>query len=292
MKSWKAILVSLLLAFGLTAYSLWPTLLSRSELLFSIRARWPELLLGWLVTYGFAIVILCAAHLLRTSRGESRWVLAYMLDLAAAQYWSAVVILLALELTHTPIALSLTLPPILMTHPALAGVGILLLAGVIGFVVIEGGLLVLGRRGTFPEASRHDMPRSSGAQKTSATLAPSPSAEDWKIFMRDALEPLVQETRQLREAVRAAIEEFRASTRSQPSGQLELTEVAVFRDAAVAIEQSVPKLAQIADALSAAAGQTGHHLVSTASAGAVAEELDELLRGITAQTEVHPISSE
>jgi hypothetical protein len=177
-----------------------------------------------------------------------------------------------------------------MMHPAFAGVGALFLAGLIGFVIIEVGVLIGGPRRTRAEASRRKTRESSGVPKTSVDAALS--AEDLKILMRDATEALTRETSELRAEVHTAIEELRGSTRSEISGGLESQEVAVLHDAALSIAQSVPKLAQIIDALSAVAAHSNHQFVSTASASAVAEELDEVLREITAQTAAHPISGE
>lgn len=282
MWTWKAILLSAAAAIATSASLLWPGLMSKSEVLFFLQDKWPELSLIGLAAYGLSMVIFSVAHILWTSRRGSRWFRCYMFELIKGQYWTAVLILFVLEAMHTSLEVTWPLPPSLLMHPALTAVATLLLTGLIGLWVIGVALVAPSPRRRGMSSSIENLEIAMGEIRSLLqTRAPQNlalPADDWRVSLRDAIEALVQETSRLRKEVSAATEELRNSRQPERSGQIELGEIAMLRDAAVSIEQSVPKLAQIAESVSAAA--SGNRDVATASAGIIAEELDELLRDV------------
>jgi hypothetical protein len=294
MRTWKAILLASMAGVIASAYFLWPALLSKSELLLSLREKWPEISLIWLFTYGFLIVVLCVVHILRTCRRRSRWVQAYVLELAKAQYWTAALMLLALDLSHLPLGVDSPLPPIMPVHPALTSFGALILIGVIGFLITGIGLTLSERQQT-PylsgnlEGSFREILTLLRAQ-TSAAAVQSSSAEMWQGSMYEALNALALETSRLRDELHTAIEELRASRMAEPIPQAEPTEFATLREAAFSIEQSVPKLEQAINSLSTVALSTNQYTTTIASADAISDisgQLDELLRDVSEHGQMH-----
>jgi hypothetical protein len=285
MRTWKAILLGVLVGLSATACYLGSALLSKSALLLALREKWPELSLVWLVAYGVAVAVCCVAHVLRTGRRE--WLRTYLLELVNVQYWTAAVLLLALHLWRIPLGLDAALPPILLAHPALTACVGLVLTGFIGALVAGFGLALSERhgvsyRGEDLEASLREM-LALWQEQMSVAAAESSSAEKWRTSMSAALDALVRETSRLKDEVQAAVDEFRASNASGPPAQAEPADIAMLHDAMRSIEQSVPRLEQIANSLSAAVLSAGQHGL-TASTGAIADlsgQLDELLRDVS-----------
>lgn len=290
MRTSKAILLGSIVGLSASAYFLWPALLSKSELLLSLRENWPETLLIWLVAYGSTVVIFCVADVLRAPRG--RWLRTYVLELGKAQYWTAAFMLLVLDLSHPAIAVDASLPPIFLLHPALTACAALILIGIIGALIATVGLALSGRHRTLSrddnlEASLREMIASLQAQPSVARV--QSSAEDWQKSMQGAVDALVRETSLLRAEVHTAVEELRASKVSGPTAQSEPTEVTMLHDAARSIEQSVPKLEQVVSSLSAVM-LSAHQDILTASTGAIAtvsSQLDELLRDVNEPGQMH-----
>ena len=283
MRTWKTILLGSLVGICADAYFLWPALLSKAELLSSLRGKWPELSLIWLVAYGVSVVILCVAYMLQSPR--DKWLRTYFLELCKAQYMTAAFVLLVVGLSHIPLTVDASLPSILLVRPALSVLAALVIVGFIGSLIIPIGLILSGRDPMSPqrgnlEASLREMIALWRAQ-TSMTAAQSPN-EDWQKSMLTSLEALVRQTSLLRGELRTVVEELRASKASGPNQNKE-TEVAAVQEAARSIEQSVPKLEQVVNSLSAAAFSARQSAL-TASGPEIAEvssQLDELLRDVS-----------
>jgi len=280
MRTWQTILLGSLVGISADAYFLWPALLSKGELLSSLREKWPELSLIWLVAYGVSVVILCVAYVVRTYR--NRWLRAYFLELGKAQYGTAAFVLLGIGLSQMPLTVDVSLPPMLLVRPALSAFAALVITGFIGWLVIPIGLTLSGR---YPPSSRADNLETSLREMVAswrATTAAQSPGEDWQKSMLTSLEALVRQTSLLRGELRAVVEDLRASKASEPT-QSKATEVAMFHEAARSIEQSVPKLEQVVNTLSAAALSV-RQCASMASGPEIAElssQLDELLRDVS-----------
>lgn len=280
MRTWKAILLGSIVGLSACACFLWPALLSKSALLSSLHEKWPELSLIWLSAYGLTVVVCCVAYVLWT--GRRGWMGAYILELSRAQYWTAALLLLVLDVLHRPLAPDAALPRVLLVRPALTACAGLLLVGVIGFLVAGLGTAVAERRraashGENLEASLREM-LALWREQVSVAATQSSSAGAWRASVQAALDSLVQETGRLKDELHAAVAEFRASKTPGLPAQAEPAEVAMLQEAMRSIEQSVPRLEQVANSLSAAASELQYSVPT--STGAIAE-LDELLRDVS-----------
>lgn len=280
MRTWKAILLGSIVGLGACACFLWPALLSKPELLLSLQQKWPELSLVWLSGYGLTVVVCCVAYVLGT--GRRGWMGTYVLELSRAQYWTAALLLLVLDVAHSPLAPDAALPRILLVRPAVTACAGLILIGAMGFLIAGLGLAVTERqqkssRDVNLEASLREM-LALWQEQTSIATARSSSAEAWRASMQAALDALVRETGRLKDEMRAAVEELRTAKASGLPAQAEPTEVAMLHDAMRSIEQSVPRLEQVANSLSAAVSELQYSVPP--STGAIAE-LDELLRDVS-----------
>lgn len=105
-----------------------------------LRAQWPAIAVAWLALYSVAALVFTTVGAFlendAVDHAERRWAQRYLLRLAAAQYFTAVLALLAFGLSRIPVepVFLQALPVAIAASPAFAACGAAVIVGLLGWL--------------------------------------------------------------------------------------------------------------------------------------------------------------
>lgn len=230
-------------------------------------AYWPAILVVWLGLYGIAALALNATTaFLEINRGadgpdEYAWATRYFARLAVAQYFTAIIALLALGLSHLQIDVPAIffLPASVTGAPALAAAGVVALVGLLGWLCLATAALFHRPATSLPVVESpelrllreiRELLRSQRRNPVSDPVALVQLMEQGQVSILEAIKDLATAVNRARRGlgeIRAVIQD-RGSERAADggaslSGEFETT-VAELRAAVTALEVLVTRLGQ------------------------------------------------
>jgi hypothetical protein len=321
MRSWQIIVASATAATIADALLLQPGgFPSRPELAALFLAHWPAITVVWLGLYGVAALVLTTlavffdVRIVTPRRSWDAEAGRYFVQLAVTQYFTSVLALLGLGLSHVPVetASFLFLPSPIGGSPALAVCGAVVVAGLLGGLFLTAALAAaespeLRSRAPGVRAA-HLLPEISGPPPAQAPAPGNAAAEAGQLAeliereqrpVLEAVRDLVIAINRLRRDLRQGLVEIRVALQDRGSGQSTESGSASpsaaedaaaegaatrLRAAAAALDASVARLAEMAAVLSATekAAVVGFEgPMSPASRAQASTELQTLLREMT-----------
>jgi hypothetical protein len=314
MRSWQILVASAAVATIADALLFLPGgFPSRPELAALLLVHWPAIAVVWLGLYGVAALVLTMLAVflefggLTPRRVGDDWARRFFVQLAVTQYFTSVLTLLGLGLSHVPIEMApfLVLPSPLDGSPALTACGAVVVVGLLGGLFLTAALVTVEspelrsrapgiRAGRLlPEAS--EPPRAQAPAPATAAADVVQLAELIEPGQRSILEAvrdLATAVNRLRRDLRRGLDEIKVALQDRGSGQSTesgsvspsaVEDAASELHAAVAaVDASVARLGEMASLLYEAPVVAGRDTpISPSSRSQLSTELQELLRDMT-----------
>jgi hypothetical protein len=312
MRSWQIIVASAAAATIADALLFQPGgFPSRLELAALLLAYWPAIAVVWLGLYGVAALVLTTiAVFVEVGNITPRPVWDdgarhYFVQLAVTQYFTSVLALLALGLSHVPVGTApfLVLPYSIGSSPALAACGAVAVVGLLGGLLLTAALITAespAPRSRAPGIRAARLLPEVSEPPSAPAPAPANAAADavqLAELIEQAQRPVLEAVRDLATSVnrlRRGLGEIRfllqdrGSARSTESGSASPSAVedaaTQLRAVVAAVEASVARLAEMAALLSAnetPAVEGRDAAISPGSRSQLSAELQALLRELT-----------